>query len=80
MKLKPENADKVILTTCILHNYIRDDNINIQDTFNYNADIGLQNLPLQGGSATNTAFTIRDAFKDFFITEHGCVEWQNSIN
>jgi len=31
LKLKPENADKIILTTCILHNYLRDYSINVQD-------------------------------------------------
>lgn len=81
LKLKPENADKIILTTCILHNYIRDYNINVQDyALNHSTDTGLQNLPRQGGSAANTTFAVRDAFKDFFITEHGRVEWQDSIN
>ncbi|XP_029675084.1 protein ALP1-like [Formica exsecta] len=81
LKLKPENADKIILTICILHNYFRDYNINVQDhAHNQNSDTGLQNLPRQGGSAINTAFIVRDAFKEFFITEHGRVEWQDTIN
>lgn len=80
LKLKPENADKIIMSTCILHNYLRDHNINVQDHMhNHNTDAGLQNLPRQGGSAANTAFTIRDAFKQYFITEHGRVEWQDTI-
>lgn len=29
LKLKPENADKIIMTTCILHNYLRDFSIEI---------------------------------------------------
>jgi len=81
LKLKPENADKIILTTCILHNYLRDYSINVQDhARNHSASISLQNLPQQEGNATNIAFTIRNAFKEFFMTEHGCVEWQDKIN
>jgi len=81
LKLKPENADKIILTTCILHNYIRDYDINaIQQDHSHKTDTGLQNLPRQGGSAANTAFTVRDAFKEFFMTKHGRVEWQDTIN
>lgn len=83
LKLKPENADKIILTTCILHNYVRDHNINKEDcAFNYNtdSDTGLQNLPLQRGNVTNNAFTVRDTFKDFFMTKEGLVEWQDSTN
>lgn len=64
-----------------MHNYIRDYNINaIQQDHAHRTDTGLQNLPRQGGSAANTAFTVRDAFKEFFITKHGRVEWQNTIN
>lgn len=80
LKLKPENADKIILATCILHNYLRD-YTNVQNHAHEDStDTGLHNLPRQGGSAVNAAFTIRDAFKDFFITEHGRVEWQDTIN
>lgn len=80
LKLKPENADKIILATCILHNYLRD-YTNVQNHAHEDStDTGLHNLPKQGGSAVNAAFTIRDAFKDFFITEHGRVEWQDTIN
>lgn len=64
-----------------MHDYLRDYNIDVQ---NYADDhsIGtcLQNLPRQGESAVNTTFTIRDAFKEFFIAEHGRVEWQDTIN
>lgn len=81
LKLKPDNADKIILTTCILHNYLRDYNINTQDNVHkHSIDNSLQNLPRQGGSALNTAFTIRDTFKEFFMTEHSRVEWQDKIN
>ncbi|KAB0805116.1 hypothetical protein PPYR_02086 [Photinus pyralis] len=80
LKLKPENADKVILATCILHNYLRDCS-NIPDFENNpNTGINLQNIPRQGGSAVNTAFTIRDRFREFFTSEHGRVEWQDTID
>lgn len=59
LKLKPENADKIILTTCILHNYIRDYNNNaIQQDHAHRTDTGLQNLSRQGGSVANTAFIV----------------------
>lgn len=76
----PENADKIILTTCILHNYLRDHNIKVQDNAqNQSNDTGLQNLLRQGGSAVSAAFNVRDAFKEFFITGQGRVEWQDTI-
>ena len=75
LRIKPENADKIIMTTCILHNFIRDSNNNVQDhTIDKNTDTQLQNLPQQGGNASNTAF------KEFFMTENGRVEWQDTIN
>jgi hypothetical protein len=49
LKFNPENADFVILTTCILHNYLRD--CNIRHSENCEGNTTLQNTAGQGGSA-----------------------------
>ncbi|XP_053987931.1 uncharacterized protein LOC128881174 [Hylaeus volcanicus] len=52
LKSKPENADKIVSTTCILHNYLRDCRNIIQDfEHNHTTELNLQNFPRQGGSA-----------------------------
>jgi len=39
----------------------------------------LENLPMQGGNATNDAFHVREKFKDYFNSEIGSVSWQDGI-
>ncbi|XP_071054469.1 uncharacterized protein [Onthophagus taurus] len=81
IQAKAENVDYVILTTCILHNFIKK-----IDTNTYKHDITsttvaeetkLEKLPMQGGNTTRDAFRVRELFKDFFNSEAGSVPWQN---
>ncbi|XP_025200465.1 protein ALP1-like [Melanaphis sacchari] len=68
LKSLPENADKIVMTTCILHNYIKEDSSGIH-TSEVADTTSLGNLSLfskQGGSAQSQAFEYRDQFKDFF--------------
>jgi hypothetical protein len=73
----PANVDNIILATCVLHNFIRKyepiirgDTIGI-DCTSLNSALG--NLSHRGGNATRQAFLIRDAFKDYFVSEAGSV-------
>lgn len=81
IQANPQNADYIILATCILHNFIKKYDKN---TYAYASkeDIvtsggrKLGNLPLQGGNATKDAFQVRELFKEFFNSEAGSVPWQ----
>lgn len=82
---KPENVDVIILTTCVLHNFIKkyDGKLTyIRDNIQTNADTlsptTLTNIPVQGGNATREAFCIRNIYKDFFNSPQGSIPWQNN--
>jgi len=82
---KPENVDVIILTTCVLHNFIKkyDGKLTyIRDNIQSNEDnlslTTLTNIPVQGGNATRWAFYIRDIYKDFFNSPQGSIPWQNN--
>lgn len=85
IQAKPENVDYIILTTCVLHNFIKkiDSNTYTHDTatININDAIAeesrLKNLPMQGGNAAREAFRVRELFTNFFNSEAGSVTWQN---
>lgn len=80
IQLKPENADVVVLATCILHNYIiTSGNIELPTSNEHLESVNnMLDLPLQGGSSTQRAFQVRDTFADFFSSESGSVEWRNN--
>ncbi|XP_026831161.1 protein ANTAGONIST OF LIKE HETEROCHROMATIN PROTEIN 1-like [Ooceraea biroi] len=83
IQAKPEHVDYIILTTCILHNFIRkfdnDANEYMYEGVSVNANGTLENLPMQGGNATKDAFRIRNLLKDYFNSEVGSVPWQEYI-
>lgn len=86
MQAKPENADVIILTTCVLHNfikkydgkltYVRD---NKQTSEDHSTPINLTNISVQGGNATREAFGIRETYKHFFNSPCGSIPWQNNV-
>lgn len=75
LKAAPQYADKIVLTSCILHNFIKDYNICSNNSITV-TNSSIRNLPQQGGHATATAFQVRDIYKDFFNSPIGAVEWQ----
>eukprot|EP00102_Acyrthosiphon_pisum_P019169 XP_016656379.1 PREDICTED: uncharacterized protein LOC107882497 [Acyrthosiphon pisum] len=86
IQAKPENVDVIIITTCILHNFIKkyDGKLTyIRDNQQFNADqlsvTTLTNIPIRGGNATREAFFIRNTFKDFFNSSIGSIPWQNNV-
>ncbi|KAF0751358.1 protein ALP1-like [Aphis craccivora] len=76
INLLPENVDKVILTTCILHNYIKDNDLMAQNFDPIDGEPNWENLPRQGGNAHNSAFLVRETYKQFFNSESGSLPWQ----
>jgi hypothetical protein len=74
----PENADNIIFATCILHNYLRDKGVGLSDMgSSANVRSNLTKIPNQGGSSNQSAFEVRDKFKQFFNSPSGSVPWQN---
>ena len=62
----PKNADNIIFATSILHNCLRDQGIGLSDLrSSANVRSNLTKLPNQGGSAHQSAFAVRDKFKQF---------------
>lgn len=77
MHLKPEYAEKIVLTTCILHNFIRrGETVSFTET---NTPVQFNNLRHQGGNAVSTAFEVRNKFADFFQTAQGQFDWISTL-
>ena len=79
--VKPEYLDKIVLSTCILYNFIRKIESDMPNggssTSQDNAENPRHNnLPPQGGNSTKDAFRVRECFTDYFNCE-GAVSWQN---
>lgn len=84
IQAKPENVDNMILSTIILHNFIKK-----QDNATYSHEVRnlrdanesggiLRNLPLRGGNAANEAFMTRELFKNYFNSESGWLDGQET--
>lgn len=81
----PEKIDKIILASCILHNFMRDEKISCpsERAFDNTDDITLPTenlLPIANaiGRPTNEGTQIRDSFKEYF-NGVGAVYWQENM-
>lgn len=73
IKMSPEHIDKVVLATCCLHNFLRDDTINNilnNDDYMNCPESGIRNV---GGTSTAEAMAIRDQFRNYFVSPAGSV-------
>lgn len=79
LSMHEEHIVTVVITTCCLPNFLRDDtcywtehdlNISLAEMS------GLQNLRNIRGNSRTDALTVRDNFKNYFNSEVGLVEWQ----
>lgn len=80
LKALPQNADKIVMTTCILHNFIKKDG---PETQNHELPLNstslpshIRSFPRQGGSAQKRAFEYRDKYKTFFCSPNGQIHWK----
>ena len=74
----PQNADNIIFATCILRNYLRDQGVGLSDMrSSANVRSKLTKILNQGISAHQSAFEVREKFKQFFNSPSGSVPWQN---
>ncbi|KAL4104448.1 hypothetical protein QTP88_019749 [Uroleucon formosanum] len=76
----PKNADTIVMTTCILHNYIKEDATDVHSrevSSSSSLPAGLiTSLNGQGGSAQPEAFENREKFKKFFCSPAGKLPWE----
>lgn len=85
LEIKPKHVCKVVLATCCLHNFLRDDSdatlseIMESEEITRNSEHGMQDLRNIGGSFSYNAHQVRGAFKDFFNSPAGSVEWQTRM-
>lgn len=74
MQLKPENTEQVILTTCILQNFITSGG----DVNNHNESVqilsNIWTLPPQGGDSQHATFHIREQVAKFIDYPIGRIE------
>lgn len=74
LKALQENADKIVMTTCILQNFIKQnttDMLSNEQRPNLNLLSHITSFSKEGGSAQKEAFENRDKFKQFFNSHAG---------
>jgi hypothetical protein len=68
--MSPEHLNKVVLATCALHNYLRDDadpSTTEADSTSSPPTYAVTDLRHIGGNTTGDALAMRDSFKDFLF-------------
>lgn len=77
LNLDPENANVIVYATCLLHNFIRDDNLaDFKGNDSQHSQNNLINMHGQGGNAPQAAFNVREKFKAFFNSPAGALPWE----
>jgi len=75
----PRNADTIVMTTCILHNFIKTGSTEVH-TKEMSSSLPLPEhitrLHRHGGSAQKEAFENRDKFKNFLCSPAGKLPWE----
>jgi hypothetical protein len=72
-----KNADNIIFATSVLHNYLRDQGVALSDMGSFaNVRRNLTKIPNQGERAHQSAFEVREKFKQFFNSPSGSVPRQ----
>lgn len=78
-EMKVETVDKIVMASCVLHNYLRTKSMgqNIdEDIENLPHPQQLVPLPRSRGRISKRAFEIREQFTDYFNSVEGRVTWQ----
>lgn len=91
---RPRTVDEIVKATCVLHNFLQrknvsrdnddasDSNTRLFDRDQENCehtDVLISLRKVKGGSSSREAFRVRNAFRDYFISEEGRVSWQDKV-
>lgn len=80
INMLPETVDKIIMSTCILHNILRRRNVNIRfdllDPVPDNDSSCFEPLITNMGRPFDSAKEIRDRFKNYFSSPQGALPWE----
>jgi hypothetical protein len=79
IQMSPEHLDKVVLATCSLYNYLRDDADPVAtevDSTNSPPTYALIDLRHIGGNTTDDVMAVRDSVGDLLVSPQGAVDWQ----
>jgi hypothetical protein len=79
LQQNPEHIDAVILATCVLHNFLRDDSVSFPDEEYEPGNVALSTLSHVGGNSTVEAMNVRDLFSQHFVSPESSVEWQRRM-
>lgn len=81
--LQPQNMDKVIKATCVLHHYIimtgppsNQENPDMETTPRVLGTV--EPLQRAGNHPFREAFSVRELFKEYFVSSVGAVPWQRA--
>lgn len=72
--LNPDHVDNVILATCVLHNFLRNDTV----SFDHEdlEELQIQDFPHIGGNFNSNAIDVREQFNAYFSSPQGTLGWQ----
>lgn len=84
--LLPENAEKVVKATCILHNFLQVTG-EVVEPIGAGQHVGIFDNPeaihgivrLAGSRASTEAYNVRDRLKNYFTSPIGSVAWQTTM-
>lgn len=84
LQVGPSHADKIILASLCLHNFLRNDNIflnSLEDEKTENETPIFTNFSHIGGKFSTDALEVRESFTKYFVSPTGAIPWQlNTVN
>ena len=87
IQLQPNSVDKVILATCVLHNYLQNittgaaesDGTLLEATNDVGECLGFTDLAGVGHHASDNAYQVREKFMKYFNSDVGAIPWQYTV-
>lgn len=83
LEVKPKYVNKIVLATCVLHNFLKTYSMTIlsevmedEAATSSPQNSALSNLMHVGGAFDGNSYLTREKFKNYFSSPNGSVEWQ----
>lgn len=79
LEVQPDMVDKIVLASCCLHNMLCTDDFEPSNNYCDGPNSFITSVePLRQNSSQH-AFSVRDKFRNYFLSEEGSVPWQNAM-